>query len=56
MLAPAIVIITFALVFYSVGVWGERVQGILKKWHVAFFGLGLAADATGTFRMTQNRR
>lgn len=53
MLVPAIVIITLALVFYSVGVWGERIQGILKKWQVAFFGLGLTADATGTFLMTQ---
>jgi uncharacterized repeat protein (TIGR03987 family) len=53
MLAPAIVVITLALVFYSVGVWGERIQGILKPWHAVFFGLGLAADATGTFLMTR---
>lgn len=53
MLPAAIVIITLALICYSVGVWGERVQGILKPWHAVFFGLGLAADATGTFLMTQ---
>jgi uncharacterized repeat protein (TIGR03987 family) len=53
MLAPAIVIITLALVFYTIGVWGERIQGILKPWHAVFFGLGLAADATGTILMTQ---
>ena len=53
MLAPAIVIITLALVFYSIGIWAERSQGILKPWHAVFFGLGLAADATGTFLMTQ---
>ncbi|BAK37443.1 MAG: TIGR03987 family protein [Actinobacteria bacterium] len=53
MLAPAIVIITLALVFYSIGIWAERIQGILKPWHAVFFGLGLAADATGTFLMTQ---
>jgi uncharacterized repeat protein (TIGR03987 family) len=53
MLVPAIVIITLALVFYSIGIWGERIQGILKPWHAVFFGLGLAADATGTFLMTQ---
>jgi uncharacterized repeat protein (TIGR03987 family) len=59
MLVPAIVIITLTLVLYTIGVWGERIQGILKWWHVVFFGLGLAADATGTFLMTQiagNRR
>lgn len=53
MLVPAIVIITLALVFYSIGIWGERLQGILKPWHAVLFGLGLAADATGTFLMTQ---
>lgn len=53
MLVAAIVIITLALVFYSVGIWAERIQGILKPWHAVLFGLGLAADATGTFLMTQ---
>jgi uncharacterized repeat protein (TIGR03987 family) len=53
MLVPAIVTITLALAFYTIGVWGERIQGILKWWHVVFFALGLAADATGTFLMTQ---
>lgn len=53
MLSGAVVIITLALVFYSVGIWGERLQGILKPWHAVFFGLGLIADATGTFLMTR---
>lgn len=53
MLVAAIVIITLALVFYSIGIWAERIQGILKPWHAAFFGLGLFADATGTLLMTQ---
>ena len=53
MLVPAIVIITLALVFYTVGVWGERVQGTLKPWHAGMFALGLACDATGTWLMTQ---
>jgi uncharacterized repeat protein (TIGR03987 family) len=52
-LPAAIVIITLALICYSIGVWGERVQGILKPWHAVFFGLGLAADATGTYLMTR---
>ena len=52
MLLPAIILITLALVFYTIGVWSERVQKVLKPWHAVFFGLGLAADATGTFLMT----
>ena len=51
MLLPAIILITLALVFYTIGVWSERVQKVLKPWHAIFFGLGLAADASGTFLM-----
>ncbi len=52
MLPFAIVIITAALVFYSIGVWAERIQRTLKWWHVGMFALGLAADTTGTLLMT----
>ncbi|QCQ16603.1 HsmA family protein [Microbacterium sp. RG1] len=51
MLIIAIVIITLALVFYTVGIWSERIQRRLKWWHVFFFAAGLAADATGTALM-----
>ena len=44
----ASIIITAALVFYSVGVWSERVQGRLKPWHLVFFVLGLICDTWGT--------
>ena len=44
----ASIIITAALVFYSVGVWSERIQGRLKPWHLAFFVLGLICDTWGT--------
>ena len=40
--------INLALVFYSIGVWSERIQGRLKPWHLAFFGLGLVCDTVGT--------
>lgn len=53
MLVPAIVIITAALVFYSVGVWAERIQRTLEWWHAGMFALGLACDATGTLLMTR---
>jgi len=44
----ASIIITVALIFYSIGVWSERIQGRLKFWHLAFFILGLACDTWGT--------
>ena len=45
------VLITLALVFYSVGVWSERVSGRLKPWHLLFFWGGLIFDTTGTGMM-----
>lgn len=50
-LIAAICVITSALVFYTVGVWGERIQKKLKFWHLMFFLLGLLADAIGTALM-----
>ena len=40
--------ITSALVFYTVGVWGERIVGRLKWWNLVFFVLGLTCDTVGT--------
>lgn len=48
MLTPAIIFITLALIFYTIGVWAEHLRRSLTWTHVVFFGLGLAADATGT--------
>ncbi len=47
------VIITAALVFYSIGVWSERFQGRLKTWHLVFFWLGLVCDTWGTGLMME---
>jgi uncharacterized repeat protein (TIGR03987 family) len=44
----SMIIITLALVFYSIGVWSERIQGRLKPWHLVFFWLGLVCDTWGT--------
>ena len=44
----ASIIITAALVFYSIGVWSERIAGRLKPWHLVFFVLGLICDTWGT--------
>jgi len=45
------VIITLALVCYTIGVWSERISGRLKGWHLAFFWLGLFFDTWGTAMM-----
>ena len=47
-LIAAISVITAALVFYTIGVWGDHVQGKLKFWHILFFLFGLVADTVGT--------
>jgi uncharacterized repeat protein (TIGR03987 family) len=44
--------ITLALVFYSIGVWSERLARILKPKHLAFFWAGFVFDTTGTTLMT----
>jgi uncharacterized repeat protein (TIGR03987 family) len=49
----ATLIITLALVFYSIGVWAERLSGRLKPWHLAFFWLGLLCDTWGTGLMLE---
>lgn len=52
----AIVMITLALVFYTIGVFSERRAKILGKKHVILFWLGLICDTAGTTIMTQIAR
>jgi uncharacterized repeat protein (TIGR03987 family) len=42
------IFITLALIFYSIGVWAEKLSGRLKGWHLAFFWGGLICDTAGT--------
>jgi uncharacterized repeat protein (TIGR03987 family) len=51
MLLASIVLITLALVFYSIGVWSERIARYLKSWHVVAFWTGLFFDLSGTIAM-----
>ncbi|MBI5010783.1 MAG: TIGR03987 family protein [Bacteroidia bacterium] len=44
-------LITLALVFYSAGVWAERITRYLKGWHVAAFWTGFLFDVSGTWAM-----
>ena len=56
MSAQAIVsalLITLALIFYSIGVWSERFVKYLKPWHVVAFWVGFAFDISGTIAMRQ---
>lgn len=43
--------ITLALIFYSIGVWAERISRMLKMWHVVTFWIGFTFDVTGTVAM-----
>jgi uncharacterized repeat protein (TIGR03987 family) len=52
----AIITITLALIFYTIGVWAERKSNTLKKWHVITFWLGLICDTTGTLTMERISR
>lgn len=56
MLLFAIIFISLALVFYTIGVWSEKLQKDLKPWHLLFFGFGVLCDSTGTFLMGQIAR
>ena len=47
------IIITLALIFYSIGVWSERIAGKLKTWHLVFFWLCLICDTWGTGLMLE---
>jgi len=45
------IVINLALLFYSIGVWSERISGKLKVWHLVFFWLGIICDTLGTGMM-----
>jgi uncharacterized repeat protein (TIGR03987 family) len=45
------VLITLALVFYSIGIWAERIIKYLKPWHLVMFWLGFTFDVLGTGAM-----
>ncbi len=53
MLILSSILITLALVFYSLGIWSERLARHLKTWHVITFWTGLAFDVSGTWMMSR---
>ena len=52
LLMRAVVAITLALIFYTIGVWSEHRARLLKPVHLVFFWLGLAMDSLGTYTMS----
>jgi uncharacterized repeat protein (TIGR03987 family) len=53
LLIVSTILINLALIFYSLGVWSERLSRYLKKWHVAAFWTGLTFDISGTYAMSR---
>ena len=49
----SMLLITLALIFYTIGVWSERLAGRLKGWHLIFFWGGLVFDTVGTGMMME---
>lgn len=50
-MTSAAALITMALVFYSLGVWAERLVRYLRPWHVVAFWTGFLFDISGTWAM-----
>ena len=53
LLIMAIIFMTLALVFYTIGVFAEKKCGSLLKWHALIFWLGFICDTSGTNIMGQ---
>lgn len=53
MLIYAIISITSALLFYTIGIWSCKIQIKLKKWHLIMIYLGLISDISGTTIMSK---
>lgn len=53
MLIYAIIFITSALLFYTIGIWCCKIQKKLKKWHLVMLYLGLISDILGTTTMSK---
>ena len=51
MIIVSSILISLALVFYSTGIWAERIARILKPWHVVTFWIGFSFDVVGTLAM-----
>jgi uncharacterized repeat protein (TIGR03987 family) len=53
LLLAAIACMLLALTFYTIGVFAERRQGMLLRWHAIVFWCGFIFDTTGTTIMSK---
>ena len=53
MIMKAVIAITLALIFYTIGVWSEHRAKVLMPVHLVFFWLGLCMDTAGTMMMSK---
>lgn len=53
MLIYAIIFISSALLFYTIGIWSCRIRRKLMKWHLIMIYLGLISDILGTTIMSK---
>lgn len=47
----SVITMFLALIFYSTGVWGEKIKGKLNIYFLIFFWIGFVFDTTGTSLM-----
>ena len=52
LLMKAVIAITLALIFYTIGVWSEHRAKVLRPVNLVFFWLGLCMDTAGTMMMS----
>ena len=48
LLLTAVILFTIAMVFYTWGIWAEKLARRLKRWHVYMFACGVGVDALAT--------
>jgi uncharacterized repeat protein (TIGR03987 family) len=53
LLLYAIILISLAFLFYTIGVWSEKLQGQLLVWHSIMFWIGFVFDSAGTMVMSR---
>ena len=51
MLIVAMNLIFVACILYTIGVWSEKIQGRLNRWHLVVFWFGFCFDTIGTGAM-----
>lgn len=51
MIVISSILITLALISYSIGIWSERISKTLKTWHLIMFWFGFSFDVSGTYLM-----